>query len=148
MTGSTRPLMLGYLRVHALASNADANEIREPFESFAEREGYALGNVFIEQDCTAPGGFTALIDAVKSADAQAVAVPNLVHLAVLGAQPPLAEFLQRATGAQVLVMEPAARPQTGEASAPSGTPRSLRHPKPQSPSTQPGDSQRGGRSAS
>ncbi|HEY3013895.1 MAG TPA: hypothetical protein VGJ41_02235 [Nocardioides sp.] len=141
MTGQPRPLMLGYLRVHELASNADADQIREPFESFAEREGYALGHVFIEQDCTAPGGFTALIDAVKSGHAQAVAVPSLEHLAVLGAQPPLDEFLQRATGAQVLVMDAAGPPQTGGASAPSGTPRSFRHPT--SPASSPG-----GRSAS
>jgi hypothetical protein len=35
-----------------------------------------------------------------------VAVPTLDHLAVLGKPSPLPDFLQRATGAQVLVMDP------------------------------------------
>ncbi len=106
MTGSPQPLLFGYLRVRLLAPGITSVEIVEQFEAYARTEGYALGTVFIDQAHTAPAGFDALIEAVKQHEVRAIAVPTLDHLAVLGKPPPLTEFLQRTTGAQVFVMDP------------------------------------------
>ncbi len=105
-TGTVRPLMFGYLRVHQLAAGVTREEIHAQFEEFATAEGYALGGVFVDQARYAPAALGALIDAVKQYDARAVAVPTIHHLEVLGAQPALDKFVQRATGAQVFAMDP------------------------------------------
>jgi len=104
LTGVPRPLLFGYLRVPALAKDVGPAEVRSRFGAFADTEGYALGAVFVDQAHTAPAGFDALIEAVKTYDAHAVAVPSLDHLAVLGTSATLTAFLQRVTGARVLVV--------------------------------------------
>jgi len=104
------PLMFGYLRVHQLAPDLTREQISARFVEFAASEGYALAGVFIDQQHTAPVALGALIDAVKQYDARAVAVPTLDHLSVLGAGPPLVAFVQNATGAQVLAMDPPPSP--------------------------------------
>jgi hypothetical protein len=106
VTGVPRPLLFGYLRVQLLADGTTPGAISARFDAYAQAEGYTLGCVYIDQAHTAPTGFDALIQAVKQYDASAVAVPTLDHLAVLGQPPPLTDFLKRATGAQVLVMDP------------------------------------------
>jgi hypothetical protein len=106
MPGSVRPLLFGYLRVHRLAAGTRPEAVNDQFATFAHAEGYSLVSVFVDQAHTAPAGFAALIEAVKRYEAQAVAVPTLDHLAVLGAPPPLKDFLQRVTGVQVLTMDP------------------------------------------
>jgi hypothetical protein len=110
MTGTPKPLMFGYLRVHALAANVSRDDISAQFAAFAEAEGYALAGVFVDQDRTAPVALDALINAVKQYDARAVAVPTMDHLRVLGAPPPLAKLVQHATGAHVLAMDPEPAP--------------------------------------
>jgi hypothetical protein len=105
VTGVPRPLLFGYIRVQLLAAGTTPGAISAQFDAYAQAEGYALGCVYIDQAHTAPAGFDALIQAVKQYDARAVAVPTLDHLAVLGKPPCLSEFLRRATGAQVLVMD-------------------------------------------
>jgi len=106
MTGVPRPLLFGYLRVQLLAAGTTPGAISARFDEFARAEGYSLGCVYVDQAHTAPAGFDALIQAVKQYDARAVAVPTLDHLAVLGQPPALTDFLRRATGARVLVMDP------------------------------------------
>jgi hypothetical protein len=103
----TRPLMFGYLRVRELAPGIAPADIWPAFNQYAEKEGYALAGVYVERDCSAPIAFGGLLDAVKQHSAQAVAVPTLEHLAVLGpnARPTLDGLVRRATGAQVLVMD-------------------------------------------
>ncbi len=98
--------MFGYLRVQRLAADLAPDAITDRFSAFAEEEGYALAGVFVEQAHTVPAGLDGLIEAVKRYDARAVAVPTLEHLAVLGPGPPLVDFVQRTTGAQVLAMDP------------------------------------------
>jgi len=48
-TGTVRPLMFGYLRVHQLAAGVTREQINTRFEEFATAEGYALGGVFVDQ---------------------------------------------------------------------------------------------------
>jgi hypothetical protein len=108
VNGEPRPLLFGYLRVQLLAAGATPGAISAQFDAYAQTEGYSLGAVFIDQAQTAPAGFDALIEAVKQYDARAIAVPTLDHLAVLGRGKPLVAFVQNATGAQVLSMDPQA----------------------------------------
>jgi len=115
VTGEPRPLLFGYMRVQRLAPGTTPGAISARFQAYAHAEGYALAGVFLDQAHTAPAAFDALIEAVKQYDARAVAVPTLDHLAVLGKQPELSTFLQRATGAQVLVMDP--EPVTGSSTS-------------------------------
>jgi len=103
--GAVKPLMFGYLRVHQLAAGATPGAISAQFAAYADSEGFALAGVFVDQDRTAPTALGALIDAVKKYDARAVAVPTLEHLEVLGRRP-LVKFVQNATGAQVMAMDP------------------------------------------
>jgi len=98
--------MFGYLRVQRLAAGTTPGAISAQLAEYAHSEGYSLAGVFLDQAHTSPAAFDALIEAVKRYDARAIAIPTLEHLAVLGAPPPLREFLQRRTGAQVLVMDP------------------------------------------
>ncbi len=107
--GNVKPLMFGYLRVRQLAPGVTPGDISAQFAAFADLEGYALAGVFVDQAHYAPAALGALIDAVKQYDARAVAVPTIHHLEVLGKQPALDKFVQRATGALVLTMTP---PQT------------------------------------
>jgi len=103
----TKPLMFGYLRVSELAPGLTPADIWPVFHEYAEREGYALAEVYVEQDGTAPVAFGGLLDAVKQHGARAVAVPTLEHLAVLSkrSRPTLDGLVRRATGAQVLTMD-------------------------------------------
>jgi len=97
------PLMFGYLRVDQLARGVTTEVMREQLVAFADRTGYALVGVFVDQDHTVPTTLNALIDAVKKYDARAVAVPTLDHLAAHGSRP-LVGVVQNATGAQVLAL--------------------------------------------
>lgn len=99
---NTRPLILGYVRLRLLATDADVAATREHLNVFAHREGYSLEMIFFEQAHMAPAAFEALIEAVKLYEAGAVLVPSLRHLEVIGAPPALRDFVVRATGVPVL----------------------------------------------
>ena len=101
----TRPLLLGYARMHLLMSASELVRMKECLTAFAQAEGFALGTVFTEHAHTAPAGFHALIEAVKRYEARAVVVPSLRHLAVLGSPPTLERYVERCTGARVLVAD-------------------------------------------
>ncbi len=96
------------LRVRELASGITPADIWPAFNEYAETDGYPLAGVYVERDCSAPVAFGGVLDAIKQHGAQAVAVPTLEHLAVLGpnARPTLDGLVRRATDAQVLVMSP------------------------------------------
>lgn len=97
-----RPLILGYVRLHLLATDADVAATRQRLNAFAHAEGYSLEMIFFEQAHLAPAAFEALIGAVKLYEASAVLVPDLRHLEVIGAPPALKDFVVRATGVRVL----------------------------------------------
>ncbi len=101
----TRLLLLGYARVHLLMNAAELGWLKERLAAFAQAEGFALGTVFTEHAHTAPAGFHALIEAVKRYEARAIVVPSLRHLAVLGSPPTLERYVERCTGARVLVAD-------------------------------------------
>ncbi len=99
----TRPLLLGYVRAEEDMTSAELAAEKERLQAFARVEGYALGAVFTEFPGTAPAAFHALIEAVLQHEIRVIVVPNARHL---GADPSLEDYLERRTGARVLVLEP------------------------------------------
>lgn len=104
----TRPLILGYVRAALCRSEHELAETRGQLAEFARKESYTMGSVFTEHPRSAPAAFSALIDAVKHYDARAIVVPSPEHLEVLGAPPPLTQYVQSVTGVPLLIVQNAA----------------------------------------
>ncbi|WP_109509270.1 hypothetical protein [Nocardioides speluncae] len=74
---------------------------------FADREGYALGTVYIERVERTPAAFEALIASVIRDEARAIVVPGFEHLQLIGSARELAAHMAKTTGARVLNADPA-----------------------------------------
>jgi DNA invertase Pin-like site-specific DNA recombinase len=106
-TAVVRPLILGYVRVTANSDSTDVDRLRRQVADFAEREGFALGEVFVEVEASGSSAFAALIDAALARRADAVVVPALQHFGRLpGVRVAMRELLERRTGVRVVVMHP------------------------------------------
>lgn len=80
---SARPLLLGYIRADVLRNGTELPEAEAQLETFAEREYFSLGTVYVEQG-GAPGAFHALMAEVTRDEAAfGVVVPDLRHLTVV-----------------------------------------------------------------
>ena len=85
MLTSTRPLLFGYLRLRISDSPDAVDTGRQLLRDFADAEGFALVDVFVDADENTPqAALAALIRCVQDADVHlsgiAVAVPDLGHL--------------------------------------------------------------------
>jgi hypothetical protein len=80
---------------------------------FTAREGFALTQVFVEQEPNRPcSALVALIEAVRRGGIAAVAVPTLEDLGRLPrVRRLMRDRLQREAGVRVLVVEPVATPE-------------------------------------
>jgi hypothetical protein len=114
MSNPVRPLLFGYIRVHLLMTNRELNGVKQRLAEFADVEGYALANIFIEQAHTVPAAFQALVDAARKHEVKTVVVPGLQHLKVL--PPGMKEHLEHYAGAHVITAVPAT-PQADEAAS-------------------------------
>ncbi|MFC5265041.1 hypothetical protein ACFPJ1_23245 [Kribbella qitaiheensis] len=94
---------MGYVRVHLLMTAAELVGIKDQLKVFAEREGFILGRVFMEQVHTAPDAFRELIESILRDRPEAVVVPNLHHLGILGSPLQVKADVESGTGVQVLV---------------------------------------------
>jgi hypothetical protein len=102
-----RPLIIGYLNPRPFTSDEEVARLKRELTSYADREGFSLADIYVEQVGSHASAFNALIDAVKRQDVQAVVVPALYHLARFpGLQLAMKELLERETGARVLVVYP------------------------------------------
>jgi hypothetical protein len=99
----TRPLLLGYVRLHLLMTDDELAHTKERLAHYAAVEGYTLGTVYVEQVHTAPAAFQALLEAANRYEVTAVVVPGMRHFAVLGAPSSMKQHVERTTGARVLV---------------------------------------------
>ena len=80
MSSSPRPLLLGYIRAQVLPSRVELPTVEEELASFADRENFCLGTVYIERG-TAPGAFRELLSELERDDtAFGIVVPGLHHL--------------------------------------------------------------------
>jgi hypothetical protein len=103
-----KPLLLGY-QVSRLDSPAD--ELvngRRVLSAFADREGFALADVFVEHDVNRPlSAFAALIAAARAGGVEAVAV---AAAADLGRIPRVRQLmrsrLEQEAGVRVLIAQP------------------------------------------
>jgi hypothetical protein len=103
MTNYTKPLLLGYLRMHLLMSDDELADAKDRLERFADLEGFTLGTVYVEHLETSPAAFEALVEAVNRYEATAVVVPSMLHFALLSAPAAIKDRFEHMTGARVLV---------------------------------------------
>ncbi|GIH21263.1 recombinase family protein [Rugosimonospora africana] len=103
--------MLGYLRTAADLQSDDVAVLHRQVATFAEHEGYTLGEVFVEVEASGSSAFAALINAALEQHAAAVVVPTLEHFGRLpGVRAAVQGLLESRTGVRVLVL-------TGEAAS-------------------------------
>ena len=77
-----RRVILGYVRVNENTGPQDRAGFARSLTRFADREGYALGELFVQTDALAPGAaLLAVADAARRReDVAAVVVPDMTHL--------------------------------------------------------------------
>lgn len=97
-----RPLALGYIREDRWMSEEELARATCVLSEFADREGYALGTVYIERVERTPAAFEALIASAIGDEARAIVVPGFEHLQLIGSAQELAEHMAKTTGARVL----------------------------------------------
>ncbi|ARP71754.1 hypothetical protein LK07_20590 [Streptomyces pluripotens] len=102
-----RPTIYGYMRVAIDAEGSDEAEvIRRELATFADREGFALGDVFTESVRCAESAFEAMIGRLKQSDVKNVLVPSLWHFARLpGLQDAMRQHIERETGARIWIVQ-------------------------------------------
>lgn len=73
--------MLGYLSARLTTTEDEVQAARTTLRGFAEREGYALAEIFEERDVNAPtSALAALIGACQRQPVAVVAIPSLINL--------------------------------------------------------------------
>jgi hypothetical protein len=82
MSNHPRPVLLGYIRADRLASAAEIRRVEAALATFAHREQFSLGTVYVEKGTTA-GVFHALMGELARDDAWGLVVPDLRHLTVV-----------------------------------------------------------------
>jgi hypothetical protein len=101
----TTRIAVGYIRVHLPMTPEELADIEERLAQLAKRHGYHLEAVFTERPESTPAAFIELITAVNRYDADAVVLPSVMHLAVLGLPPQVIHHLEATTGTKVLVAD-------------------------------------------
>lgn len=100
---AAQPLALGYLRAHLLMTETELAKAKTELAGYAEREGFRLGRVFVEQPDTVPEAFRELIDELVREEPDVIVTPNALHLAVLGLPPRVMSMVYATTGVEVLL---------------------------------------------
>jgi hypothetical protein len=103
-----KPLLFGYQRVRASASSEEVAKGRDALVAFAFREGFALGEVFVEQDLDRPcSALAALIASARRSEVAVVAVPTAADLGRLPrVQWLMRHRLEQEAGVRVMVVAP------------------------------------------
>ena len=103
-----KPILFGYQTVRLSTTPEEVARGREALAAFAIREGFALGEVFVERDVDRPcSAFAALILAARRSGVEAVAVPTTADLGRLPRVRWLMRYrLEREAGVRVLVVRP------------------------------------------
>jgi DNA invertase Pin-like site-specific DNA recombinase len=102
-----KPSVFGYMNVTLHRGPDHAENDRRVMTAFAEREGFAMEEIFEDKDANSPlSALLALIEAANRSDATAVVVPRLADLGRLPrVRAELAKRLQREGGLRVLVAQ-------------------------------------------
>jgi len=101
-----KPILFGYQTVRSSTPAEAVAKGREELAAFAIREGFALGEVFVERDVDRPcSALAALIAAARRSPVAAVAVPTTDDLGRLPRVRWLMRYrLEREAGVRVLVV--------------------------------------------
>ena len=76
-----RPLLFGYQRVRLMTPVADVVKARRALIEFASREGFALGEIFVDADENRPyAALNALIATARRREVNVILIPSLDHL--------------------------------------------------------------------
>jgi hypothetical protein len=98
------PEMYGFLRLVGDPSEDEAEQVRAELARYAERQGFLLTRVYIENIRKPESAFQSLIDALKQVGVKDVIVPSLWHFARLpGLQEAMKAYIEQTTGARVWV---------------------------------------------
>ena len=102
-----KPILFGYQTVRVSTPAAEVARGRDALAAFAIREGFALGEVFVERDVDRPcSALAALISAARRSNVAAVAVPTTADLGKLPRVRWLMRYrLEREAGVRVLVVQ-------------------------------------------
>lgn len=102
-----RPAIYGYMRVVSDDRSTDeAARITRDLSTHAEREGFALDQVFTENTRYSESAFYALLDAIQRTEVRNVIVPSLWHFARLpGLQEAMRQHIEWETGACIWVVQ-------------------------------------------
>jgi|GEM_PF-5610308 len=83
MSNNPRPVLLGYIRADVVKSASRIRRVQAQLASFAHREVFSLGTVYVEEGAGS-GVFHSLLDELAHDDsAWGVVVPDLRHLTVV-----------------------------------------------------------------
>ncbi|MDZ5619748.1 hypothetical protein [Nocardioides bizhenqiangii] len=83
MSNHPRPVLLGYIRADRLSNGTGIQRAEAELATFAHREQFSLGTVYVEQGSPA-GVFHALMDELARDEAAwGLVVPDLRHLTVV-----------------------------------------------------------------
>jgi hypothetical protein len=78
-----RPVLLGYIRADVLASTAEIRRVEAKLATFAGREDFSLGTVYVEKGSKA-GVFDSLMDELSNHEsAWGLVIPDLRHMTIL-----------------------------------------------------------------
>lgn len=83
-----RPTMLGYIAADPLSTERELATSTAALAAFADREGYALGTVYIDRTGTPPAAFAAMLEEAARTGARAIVMPGPVVVACATAQVP------------------------------------------------------------
>jgi hypothetical protein len=106
VTDNTRPLLLGYLRRDLLVVDSQVVGLEREMAAFAAAEGFAMGQIYVENRDNWLEAFGALAESISRNDVTAVVLPSLLHFAGIGMPDDRRNWFERATGARVLVLVP------------------------------------------
>jgi hypothetical protein len=87
-----------------LGGDQQVDEVELAMVDFADATGFLLGNTYVEEASGAPVAFGALVESLGTSGGDAVVLPGLLHLAVLGPRHDMKMLFERATGVRVLVI--------------------------------------------
>ncbi|MFE2635985.1 hypothetical protein ACFXKX_02990 [Streptomyces scopuliridis] len=103
--------MYGYMRLAASNEEGVENEaLQSELAGHAEREGFTLERIFIEQIRSNEPAFDCLTDALRASGIRNVIVPSLWHFARLpGLQRAMREHIEQEIGARIWIIQGAQR---------------------------------------
>jgi hypothetical protein len=99
------PLALGFLHVSSGVVKAEISTWRKALTDFANCEGFALTDIYMEYAEGAMSGFASLVEAARRRRVSAVVIPGLNHFASLpSVQIAMKRLLVEQTGVQLFVL--------------------------------------------